>query len=87
MVALPIGPDWSCAHYPGDVCPSPAESRLFGATWLAQGETPLLQVPSAIVPGAFNVLINPLHPAVTGHLEAVAVVKPFAFDKRLWPVF
>lgn len=86
MVALPIGPDWDCAQYPGDVCPSPAESRLFGATWLAQGGTPLLRVPSAIVPGEYNLLINPLHPIVAGRLETAAQAKPFAFDKRFWPV-
>jgi RES domain-containing protein len=37
-------------------------TRRLGDQWLARGNSLLLRVPSAIVPDAFNVLINPRHP-------------------------
>ncbi len=37
-------------------------SRAAGDEWLAAGASLLLRVPSAIVPGAYNMLINPSHP-------------------------
>lgn len=37
-------------------------SRAVGDQWLRDGRSLLLQVPSAILPDVFNILINPLHP-------------------------
>lgn len=37
-------------------------TRAIGDAWLATGSTPLLSVPSAIVPETMNVLLNPAHP-------------------------
>lgn len=37
-------------------------TRQVGDDWLARGASPLLRVPSAIVPEAYNMLINPRHP-------------------------
>lgn len=37
-------------------------TRLAGDHWLKQGRSLLLRVPSVLVPGAFNMLINPQHP-------------------------
>jgi len=37
-------------------------TRAIGDPWLASGRTPLLMVPSAIVPETLNVLVNPSHP-------------------------
>lgn len=37
-------------------------TRTIGDGWLATGSTPLLSVPSAIVPETMNVLLNPAHP-------------------------
>lgn len=37
-------------------------TRTIGDGWLAAGSTPLLSVPSAIVPETMNVLLNPAHP-------------------------
>lgn len=37
-------------------------SRAWGDRWLRSRKSPLLKVPSALVPHAYNMLINPLHP-------------------------
>jgi len=46
--------------------PSDDECRRIGDSWLATGRTPLLRVPSAIVPFSRNLLLNPRHPAAAG---------------------
>lgn len=40
----------------------------------------VLRVPSAVVPGDFNYLINPLHSMISE--VAIAAVEPFEFDSR-----
>lgn len=37
-------------------------TRAIGDTWLTRSATPLLAVPSAVVPETSNVLLNPVHP-------------------------
>jgi RES domain-containing protein len=37
-------------------------TRAIGDAWLATCSAALLSVPSVIVPGTFNVLLNPPHP-------------------------
>jgi RES domain-containing protein len=61
--------------------PSHPASRALGDAWLARGDTVALLVPSAIVPGETNVLINPRHQDA----GAITVVRmlPFRFDLRL----
>ena len=39
-----------------------ALTRRVGDEWLRSGRTPLLRVPSVIVPATWNILINPSHP-------------------------
>ena len=41
--------------------PSPFNSQLFGDLFVRQNENLILKVPSAIVQGDFNLLINPFH--------------------------
>jgi RES domain-containing protein len=41
-------------------------TRAFGDEWLTAARTPVLIVPSAIVPEETNVLVNPAHPATHG---------------------
>lgn len=55
--------------------------RAAGDGWLAQARSPVLAVPSAIVPEELNYVINPAHPAAA----AIRVVasRGFAFDVRL----
>jgi len=62
--------------------PTERESRQIGDEWLQSGRTPLLRVPSAIVPLGRNILINPLHPAASA--IAVSAEYPCEFDQRLW---
>jgi hypothetical protein len=44
----------------------PAPSRLaeIGTEWIKKNESLLLRVPSAVVEQEYNILINPLHPAM-----------------------
>jgi RES domain-containing protein len=64
------------------VATMPEDCRAFGDDWLSTQRTPLLRVPSAIVEESPNILLNPLHPDA-GH-AAIAAIRPFAFDPRLW---
>jgi RES domain-containing protein len=52
-----------------------------GDLWAKEDRTPLLLVPSAIVPEEENVLINPRHPGAAR--LAVIATRPFSFDPRL----
>lgn len=60
----------------------PDDPRAFGDQWLGQQRTPLLSVPSFIVPESRNLLLNPMHPQA-GEAN-VATVREFGFDRRLW---
>jgi len=62
---------------------SPVDSRAVGDAWLASGRSALLRTPSFIVPESANVLVNPAHHDAAR--LAVASIRPFAFDARLWP--
>lgn len=61
--------------------PPGLSSLRLGDEWLAAMRSPLLLVPSVIVPEESNVLINPTHPAA-GAIKASAV-RQFLFDARL----
>ncbi|MGB3508612.1 MAG: RES family NAD+ phosphorylase [Microcoleaceae cyanobacterium] len=52
-----------------------------GDRWLASKSTAVLRVPSAIIPGEYNYLINPLHP----DFEKIAIYPPQAFilDRKM----
>ena len=58
------------------------ELKARGNSWLSSQATPLLKVPSAVIPEEYNVLVNPEHPA----FEAIDVglPQPFDFDARLF---
>ncbi len=62
---------------------APGSERLkqIGANWIQKGKTPLLRVPSAVVPNESNVLFNPLHIRT----KSVKILKNeiFQIDKRL----
>ena len=62
--------------------PVPKSTQGLGDTWLASKDSkPVLRVPSAVVSGTFNYLINPLH----AHFRRIRTEKPkpFRFDPRL----
>ena len=58
-----------------------AVTRARGDEWLGGGATALLQVPSAIVPAARNILLNPSHR--DSMRIAVASIMRAPFDRRL----
>ena len=60
---------------------APDETRAIGDTWLRAGETPLLRVPSVIIPEEYNYLLNPQHPRFSD--LTVGEAEPFSFDPRL----
>ncbi len=42
--------------------PAPKANASVGDNWVKSGKSPVLQLPSAIVPEEFNYLLNPAHP-------------------------
>ncbi len=53
-----------------------------GDRWLAGSRSAALRVPSALMPKAWNILLNPRHP--DAEAARVTAIEPFAFDPRLW---
>jgi RES domain-containing protein len=67
---------------PSDWTTHPRTTQELGDRWLASGRTALLRVPSAIVPFAWNWLLNPLH--VDGSRIRIGDVVRARFDPRLF---
>lgn len=61
--------------------PAPPALRDIGTRWAASLESVCLRLPSAVVPGEHNVLLNPRHEDF-GRLTR-SDPEPFAFDERL----
>ena len=59
-------------------------SRTTGDTWLALAESALLEVPSAILPETYNLLLNPLH----SDARRIRVLwhREFPYDPRLFKI-
>jgi RES domain-containing protein len=74
-VLLPLPAGW-------DAIPSGLTSRKAGDQWVASKRSPVLAVPSVIVPDEFNVLINPLHAAAAGIVATT--VKRWVYDPRFF---
>ena len=66
--------DWNCDQ-------SPMSIKKIGDDFLISNQYLLLKVPSAIVPGEFNYLLNVQHPEMKG--VKIISKEPFVFDKRL----
>lgn len=65
-----------------ELVPAAPENPIeFGDTWIKQARTPVLQVPSVIVPEP-NFLLNPVHAAAGG--AKIISIESFTFDARLW---
>jgi RES domain-containing protein len=60
----------------------PGETATIGDAWLAAERSAALRVKSVLVPDAWNILLNPTHPAAAR--ARVAAIEPFKFDPRLW---
>lgn len=65
-----------------DEPPPPATKRL-GDAWARQARSAVLELPSVIIPGETNYLLNPSHP----DFKFISIGTPaaFAFDHRLIP--
>lgn len=61
--------------------PAPSALADLGAQWAAAYQTLALRVPSAVVAPEYNVLLNPLHPAMSQ--VTIVQVDPYQFDPRL----
>jgi len=61
---------------------NPLISRSYIKPWFTQQRSPLMKIPSVIVPHSFNFLMNPLHPdAKSVHISSVERTD---YDKRLF---
>ena len=67
-------PDWRAV-------PPPLSTRHWGDRFVVERRYPVVRVPSAVVLGEFNYLLNPLHP----DFPALQIGKPvpFSFDARV----
>jgi RES domain-containing protein len=61
--------------------PYTSSTQRFGSTWAQNQHSVALRVPSAVVPGEFNYLINPMHPDFAK--LRIERPEPFRFDPRL----
>lgn len=61
--------------------PAPTATRDFGTRWVAQARSAVLRVPSIVVAGEFNYLLNPRH----RDFDRLKIGSPvaFSFDPRL----
>lgn len=62
--------------------PPPDETKNIGTDWAKTGRTAVLKVPSVLIPGNCNFLLNPAH----RDFRKMRISKPivFAFDERMW---
>lgn len=70
-----LPPDWRRE-------PAPPSVQRLGDQWVADAVSPILAVPSAIVPADLNFLINPRHPDFS-KLQVSPPIE-FSFDLRLF---
>lgn len=73
--AAVLPPDWR-AH------PAPTSTQALGDAWAEAQRSPVLQVPSVVVPAEPNYLVNPHHPDF-GALE-IGEAEPLDVDERLF---
>jgi RES domain-containing protein len=61
--------------------PAPPSTRAIGDAWLIAATSPVLQLPSVVIPSESNFLLNPAHP----HFPKLRIGKSirFQFDPRL----
>jgi RES domain-containing protein len=71
---VPLPPDWR--DYP-----APVSTMTIGDEWLRSKASPVLRVPSVIIPDESNFLLNPAHPDFAK--LSIGTLKDFWFDSRL----
>jgi RES domain-containing protein len=62
--------------------PHPSSTQLIGDNFVAESKYYILQVPSAVTQGDYNLLINPRHPDFK-RIKITEIVR-FPFDKRIF---
>lgn len=62
--------------------PHMRETRLLGDRFIMEKKALACKVPSAVVPGEFNILINPNHPEMS--LIQITDISDFPIDSRLF---
>jgi RES domain-containing protein len=62
--------------------PHPPSTQLIGDNFVAESKYCILQVPSAVTQGDYNLLINPKHPDFK-RIQITEIVR-FPFDKRIF---
>jgi len=63
--------------------PAGIGSKKFGDKWFEDGRSPVLKVPSAIIPTEHIYVLNPSHQDF--QKLKIGEIKPFEFDTRLFP--
>jgi len=64
------------------VFPHAHETQVLGDKFVTENKYLLLKVPSVVVQGEFNYLINPNHPEI--HRVKIKNIEKFSFDERLF---
>jgi RES domain-containing protein len=89
MITLNIPDEMNITEMNEDMLPLGWESspfttltQRFGDRFIYENKFPVMKVPSAVVPGDFNYLINPRHP----DFNKIEIIKkePYEFDERLF---
>lgn len=62
--------------------PHPTSTQLIGDTFTLENKYCILQVPSSVTQGDYNLLINPKHPDFTS--IKIIHTEPFPFDMRIF---
>lgn len=77
-------PELKTANLPQDwkTFPYSHSTQEIGDNFVASGKYLAIKVPSAVVDGEFNYLLNPDHPGFTK--IKIKLIEPFSFDKRLF---
>ncbi len=69
-------------NLPEDWRKSYAIGQRIGAEWIASGASLALEVPSVVVEGEWNVLLNPMHPDFVK--VKIGKPEPFQYDQRMF---
>jgi RES domain-containing protein len=62
--------------------PAPAELQELGRSWIVEGKSATLSVPSVVVPTERNYVLNPAHAGFK--LIQIGEAYDFSFDPRMW---
>lgn len=64
------------------VSPPSNSTRDIGTEWAQKGYSPILRVPSTVVPGEYNLVLNPKH---SDFLKIkIGKPQPFTLEERMW---